>query len=164
MPASTTHSSQNPLPWHGEPPSPSQAPYLYSGTVLRRSLGYLVDVVIIAVLGLCLGFVLSIAGLLSFGLLSPLAVIVMALWPLLYHSFFLARGGATPGMRLFGVELRDWSGRPVETLQAVLAVLLFYVSVSLTAWLVLIVVLLTERGRALHDILANTLVVRRQER
>jgi uncharacterized RDD family membrane protein YckC len=29
---------------------------------------------------------------------------------------------------------------------------------------VLIVVLLTERGRALHDILANTLVVRRQDR
>lgn len=158
------HRTQNPLPWHGEPPSSSQAPYLYRGTVLRRSLGYLVDVVFIAVLGLCLGFALSIVGLLSFGLLSPLAIIVMALWPLLYHSFFLARGGATPGMRLFGVEMRDWSGRPVEPVQAVLTVLLFYVNVSLTAWLVLIVVLFTERGRALHDILANTLVVRRQAR
>lgn len=164
MSSSATHRYRTPLPWHGEPPSPSQAPYLYSGTVLRRSLGYLIDLVIIGVLGLCLGFALSIVGLLSFGLLSPLAVIVMALWPLLYHSFFLARGGATPGMRLCGVELRDWSGRPVEPLQAVLAVLLFYVSVSLTAWLVLIVVLLTERGRALHDILAGTLVVRRQDR
>jgi uncharacterized RDD family membrane protein YckC len=164
MPASDVRRSTNPLPWHGEPPSPSQAPHLYSGTVLRRSLGYLIDIVIIAVLGLCLGFALSIVGLLSFGLLSPLAIIVMALWPLLYHSFFIARGGATPGMRLFGVELRDWSGRPVEPLQAVLVVLLFYVSVSLTAWLVLIVVLLTDRGRALHDILANTVVVRRQGR
>jgi uncharacterized RDD family membrane protein YckC len=164
MSASAPQSRRSPLPWHGEPPSPSQAPYLYSGTVLRRSLGYLVDIVIIAVLGLCLGFALSVVGLLSFGLLSPLAVIVMALWPLLYHSFFLARAGATPGMRLFGVEVRDWSGRPVEPLQAVLVVLLFYVSVSLTALLVLIVVLLTERGRALHDILANTLVVRRQDR
>lgn len=162
MPASDMPRSSNPLPWHGEPPSPSQAPHLYGGTVLRRSLGYLVDVVVIAVLGLCLGFALSIVGLLSFGLLSPLAIIVMALWPLAYHSFFIARGGATPGMRLFGVELRDWSGRPVEPLQAVLVVLLFYVSVSLTAWLVLIVVLLSERGRALHDILANTLIVRRQ--
>jgi uncharacterized RDD family membrane protein YckC len=43
-------------------------------------------------------------------------------------------------------------------------VLLFYVSVSLTAWLVLIVVLLNDRSRALHDILANTMVVRREER
>lgn len=162
MPASDKPRSSSPLPWHGEPPSPSQAPYLYGGTVLRRSLGYLVDVCVIAVLGLCLGFALSIVGLLSFGLLSPLAIIVMALWPLAYHSFFIARAGATPGMRLFGVELRDWSGRPVEPFQAILVVLLFYVSVSLTAWLVLIVVLLNDRGRALHDILASTLVVRRQ--
>lgn len=162
MPATDTPRRPTPLPWHGEPPSPSQAPHLYGGTVLRRSLGYLVDVVVIAILGLCLGFALSIVGLLSFGLLSPLAIIVMALWPLAYHSFFLARSGATPGMRLFGVELRDWSGRPVEPAQAVLAVLLFYVSVGLTAWLILIVALLNDRGRALHDILAGTLVVRRQ--
>ena len=32
----------------------------------------------------------------------------------------------------------------------------------LTAWLVLIVVLLNERNRALHDILAGTVMVRRQ--
>ena len=152
-----------PLPWHGEPPTPAQAPHLFGGTILRRSLGYLVDVVFIAVLGLCLAFALSIIGLLSFGLLSPLAILVMALWPLLYHSFFLARSGATPGMRLLGVELRDWSGRRVEPLQAVLVVLLFYATISLTAWLVLIVVLLNDRGRALHDMLANTLVVRRLE-
>jgi len=63
-------------------------------------------------------------------------------------------------MRCFGLELRDWSGRRVEPVQAVLVVLLFYVSVSLTAWLVLLVVLFNDRGRALHDILANTLMVR----
>ncbi|MGF1592892.1 MAG: RDD family protein [Kiloniellaceae bacterium] len=153
-----------PLPWQGLPPSPSSAPQLYAGTILRRSIAYLVDIVIIAVLGLCLGFALSLIGILSFGLLTPLAIVFMALWPLLYHSFFIARRGATPGMRLFGLELRDWSGRPVEPLQAVLVVLLFYVTVSLTAWLVLIVVLLNDRGRALHDILANTLVVRSVER
>jgi uncharacterized RDD family membrane protein YckC len=149
-----------PQPWQGLPPSPSSAPQLYAGTILRRSIAYLIDVVIIAVLGLCLGFALSIVGILSFGLLTPLAVVLMALWPLLYHSFFIARSGATPGMRLFGLQVRDWSGRAIEPLQAVLVVLLFYVTVSLTAWLVLIVVLLNDRGRALHDILANTLVVR----
>lgn len=146
--------------WHGEPPLPSSAPQLYSGVVVRRCIAYLIDVLIIAALGLCLGFALSIIGILSFGLLSPVAVIVMALWPLLYHSFFVATRGATPGMRCFGLELRDWSGRRVEPVQAVLVVLLFYVSVSLTAWLVLLVVLFNDRGRALHDILANTLMVR----
>ncbi|MGD1878289.1 MAG: RDD family protein [Kiloniellaceae bacterium] len=148
--------------WSGEPPRPSTAPELYGGVVPRRCLAYLLDILVIALLGLCLGFVLSVAGILSFGLLSPLAVIIMALWPLAYHCGFIASRGATPGMRLFGLELRDWSGRPVEPAQAVLFVLLFYVSVSLTAWLVLLVVLFNDRGRALHDILANTIVVRRQ--
>lgn len=158
-PDATRHG--RPRSWHGEPPAPSSAPRLYGGLVLRRSLAYLVDVLVIAVVGLVLGLVLSLIGILSFGLLSPLAVVVMALWPLAYHSVFIATRGATPGMSLFGLELRDWGGGPVEPLQAVLLVLLFYVTVSLTAWLVLIVILLNERGRALHDILAGTLMVRR---
>lgn len=148
--------------WSGQPPLPAAAPQLYAGVVLRRILAYLIDVIVIAVLGLCLGFVLSVVGLLTFGLLSPLAVVVMALWPLIYHSYFVATRGATPGMRLFDLEVRDWSGKSVEPAQAVLVVLLFFVTIALTAWLILLVALFTDRNRALHDILAGTLVVRRQ--
>lgn len=151
-------------PWHGAPPPPSAAPALYRGLVVRRSLAYLVDVLIIGLLGLGLGFVLWLIGILSFGLLTPLAVVIMALWPLAYHSFFIASRGATPGMGLFDLELRDWGGGTVVPLQAILVVLLFYVTVSLTAWLVLLVILFTDRNRALHDILASTVVVRRQSR
>lgn len=151
-------------PWHGQPPPPPAAPELYRGLILRRSLAYLIDIVIIAVLGLCLGFALWLVGILTFGLLTPLAVVIMAVWPLAYHSFFIATRGATPGMGLFGLELRDWSGAAVVPLQAVLVVLLFYVTVSLTAWLVLVVVLFNDRRRALHDILASTVMVRRRPR
>lgn len=161
MPLDDIPASSQRQPWSGLPPPPSVAPQLYAGVVVRRSLAYLVDVCVIGFLGLCLGFVLSVAGFLTFGLLSPLAVIVMALWPLFYHSFFLASRGATPGMSLFDLELRDWSGKPVEPVQAVLVVILFYVTVAMTAWLILFLVLFTERSRALHDILAGTLVVRR---
>ncbi|MEQ8356776.1 MAG: RDD family protein [Kiloniellaceae bacterium] len=149
-------------PWRGQPPAPSITPQLYAGLVLRRCFAYLVDVLIVGILGLVLAFALSIVGLLSFGLLGPLAVIALALWPLAYHSYFIARRGATPGMRLLDVELRDWSGKAVEPAQAILVVLLFYVSIALTAWLILLVVLFTDRGRALHDILAGTVVVRRR--
>src|SRR3546814_5448602 len=149
VPDATRHA--RPRPWHHHPPAPSAAPGLYTSVVLRRSVDYLVDVVIIAVLSVALGFVLSLIGLLSFGLLSPLAVLVMALWPLAYHSSFVATRGATPGLALFSLELRDWDGGPVEPLQAVLVVLLFYVPVSPTALLGPVVVLLTERGRGLPD-------------
>src|SRR3546814_8523927 len=67
VPDATRHA--RPRPWHHHPPAPSAAPGLYTSVVLRRSVAYLVDVVIIAVLGLALGFVLSLIGLLSFGLL-----------------------------------------------------------------------------------------------
>ncbi len=149
-------------PWKGTPPLPSAAPDLFAGLVVRRCFAYLVDVIAIALLGLGLGFALSVIGVLSFGLLSPLAVIIMALWPLTYHSFFIAARGATPGMRLFDLELRDWSGKPVELVQSIFLVVLFYVSIGLTAWLILVVVLFNARGRALHDILAGTLVIRRR--
>src|SRR3546814_14865656 len=89
-------------PWQGEPPAPSSASPLYGGLVLRRSLAYLVDVLIIAVLGLGLGFLLSLIGFLSFGLLSPLAFVVLALWPLAFHSFFIATRSAA---RRVGKEL-----------------------------------------------------------
>lgn len=161
MPADDATGRRGPRPWSGEPPAPSAAPQLYAGVVPRRFFAYVVDVIIVALLGLALAFVLSIAGFLTFGLLSPLAVVVMALWPLFYHSYFLATGGATPGMRFFDLELRDWSGRNIEPLQAILAVLLFYVSVALTFWLILIAVLFTDRNRTFHDILAGTLMVRR---
>jgi len=163
MPADDPPAPKARQPWSGQPPLPSTTPRLYAGLVPRRCLAYLVDVCVIAVLGLCLGFVLSIAGILTFGLLSPVAVIVMALWPLAYHSFFIASRGATPGMRLFDLELRNWSGRAVEPAQSVLVVILFYVTVAMTAWLILLLVLFTDRGRALHDILAGTLVVRRSD-
>lgn len=162
MPASDAIRPARPKPWQGAPPTPSSAPRLYGGVMPRRILAYLVDVVIIAVLGFILGLALWLIGVLSFGLLTPLAVVAMALWPLAYHSFFVAARGATPGMDLFGLELRDWGGGRVEPLQAVLLVLLFYVTVSLTAWLVLVVALFNERGRALHDILASSVMVRRQ--
>ena len=161
MPSDDATGRQGPRPWSGEPPAPSAAPQLYAGVISRRFFAYITDIVIVALLGLALAFVLSIAGFLTFGLLGPLAIVVMALWPLIYHSYFLATGGATPGMRFFDLELRDWSGKAIEPVQAILAVLLFYVSIALTFWLILIAVLFTDRNRTLHDILAGTLMVRR---
>lgn len=147
-------------PWVGDPPLPNEAPSFYVGLLPRRCLAYLIDIVIVATIGLCLGIALTVMGLLTLGLLSPLAAIVLALWPIAYHSFFLASRGATPGMRLFGLEARAWEGAPLSPLQAIIVTALFYVTVSLTAWLILLVALFNERGRTLHDILANTVIIR----
>ncbi len=147
-------------PWVGDPPLPNEAPSFYHGLLPRRCLAFLIDVVIVATIGLCLGIALTIMGLLTLGLLSPIAAIILALWPIAYHSFFLASRGATPGMSLFGLEARAWEGTRMSPLQAIVATALFYGTVSLTAWLILLVALFNERRRTLHDILANTIVIR----
>ena len=86
---------------------------------------------------------------------------MLAVLPVAYHTFFIGRDGATPGMRVFDLEVRSWNGRPPDTSQAFLTTVLFYASVSLTVWLVLLVPLFTDRNRTLHDILAGTIVLRR---
>ena len=146
--------------WAGPPPTRSTAPQLYDGLVPRRCIAYFLDVLAIAAIGLCISFVLMIMGILTFGLMTPLAAIILAAWPLAYHSLFLAMRGATPGMRLLGLQCRTWDGLPITGLQAVVVTVLFYATVGLTAWLILLVALFNERGRTLHDVLANTLIVR----
>ena len=99
-------------------------------------------------------------GIFTFGLLWPGA----ALSPLVALAYFtLTLGGrhsATPGMRWQDIELRTWNGRRPGYLQAALQTILFYVTVSVAA-LVLVVPFFTARRRCLHDYLCGTVFVRR---
>lgn len=150
--------------WEQAPPDPLAAPELYDGLIWRRVVGYGVDVVAIGVLALCLGVAFSLAGLITFGLLTPLGVLALALLPVAYHTYFVGRRGATPGMALFDVEVRAWTGRRVDVFQAFLVTVLFYTSVAATSFLILLVALFNERRRTLHDYLAGTVAIRRSRR
>ena len=104
------------------------------------------------------GIVLGVLTLgLSFGLLALLPLI-----PVLYHWFFVARMSATPGQHLMGLALRrnDDLGPP-DAVQALIWALGFALTLTLTFGLLwLLVVLVTERKRALHDIVAGLVMVR----
>jgi uncharacterized RDD family membrane protein YckC len=128
---------------------------------VRRSLAYLTDLLLIAVLMGVAAVVFGLIGILSFGILSPVLWIIFGLIPLGYHTFLI--GGprsATLGMQLFGVEVRTLEGGRPEYLTAALQTILFYVTVSFTSWLILLVALFNRRGRCLHDWLCGTVVVR----
>jgi uncharacterized RDD family membrane protein YckC len=146
--------------WSGPPPDPLEDPELYDGIVWRRVGGYIVDVMAIAVLWIAAWIVLGTAAVMSLGLLLPLKVAVLALLPTIYHTWFLGSAGATPGMRLFDVELRSWTGRRPDYFQAFLQTVLFYTTISLTAFVILVVALFDNRGRTAHDFLAGTVGVR----
>ncbi len=147
--------------WDQAPPDPLAEPELYDGVLPRRAIAYILDLAVIFGLWIALSMAFGVIGILTFGALTPLGLVVLAVLPIGYHTIFIGRHGATPGMRVFDLEVRSWTGRPPDVAQAFLTTVLFYASVSLTVWLVLLVPLFTDRSRTLHDILAGTLVLRR---
>ncbi len=146
--------------WRSEAPDPIAFPQYYAGVVAKRVLAYLVDVVLIALMWAVLWVLVSALTVMSLGLLGPLLWPSLALVPLAYHSLLIGgEQSATIGMRLFGIEVRTWDGRRPGYLQAALVTIVFYVSVALTGWLVLVVALFNNQRRTLHDYLCGTIVI-----
>lgn len=147
--------------WTGEPPDPMARPDYYDGVVLRRSIGYLIDCVILFLIGLVLTVILSIFGIITLGLgfhLFPLLSIV----PIAYSTLLIGGAdSATFGMRLMDVQVRSWGGERPNMIQALVMTLLFYGTIAITWFFGLLVVFFNVRRRAAHDFLAGTIVVRR---
>jgi uncharacterized RDD family membrane protein YckC len=142
-------------------PDPAAFPEVFEGMLWRRPLAYMIDVVVIAIIGIGLWAASAVLWLLSFGLLGPVLWFLFGLLPLAYHAFFLSgRHSATPGMRFFDLELRSLTGERPGFLQALIETALFYATVGLTGSLILLVALFDRRHRTLHDFLAGTVMVR----
>jgi len=87
------------------------------------------------------------------------ALWVLYAWYYIIHGW--ARRGGTPGMRLMGLRLLDWRHRvPIGYPRAILRFAALAVTL-LTLGLGFVLVALRADRRALHDLLAGTLVVRR---
>lgn len=161
MPDNTLPSRRESPAWKLTPPSPLDDPDLYDGIILRRVIGYALDVLILLLIGGALWIALWILAIVSLGLLSPLFAIAAVL-PVIYHTFFIGSGGATPGMRAMDVEVRTWTGAAPSYAEAFIQTVVFYVTVPPTSALILLVALFNDRHRTLHDFLSGTVVVRRE--
>lgn len=75
--------------------------------------------------------------------------------PPLYRIAFLLATGQTPGMGIMGLRLLREDGRRVRLRQVLKRVATFYVTAGLGSFLIPV----TERRRALHDVVAGTVVV-----
>ena len=127
---------------------------------LRRVVAYLFDMLVVGGLLFLWCFFGGAVALLSFGLALPLVVAAGALLPLLYHTVLLGTAGnATLGMRAMGLTMLREDGGAPGLLQAFCQTVLFYLSVSVTNGLVLLVSLFHPQKRCLHDIVCGTYVV-----
>jgi uncharacterized RDD family membrane protein YckC len=142
---------------------PVANPELFQGVLARRFIAFVIDVVIIllpvalaAVFIFFLGLVTFLIGWALFWLLYPGTII----WALVYCGGTLGSpASATIGMRMMDLEMRTWYGAPAYFVLGAVHAIVFWIAVSILTPLVLVVGLLNERQRLLHDILVGTVVI-----
>ncbi|MDD2876143.1 MAG: RDD family protein [Acidiphilium sp.] len=130
----------------------------------RRIVAFVVDIVVIALVALAVAWVVLILGFLTFGLGFLLMHLIPLVPPVYYVAWLCTRSAATPGQRLLGLTLRqdDTLGQPdpvrPSLAQAIAWTVLLYLSFALSL-LPFLLVLVTRRHRALHDLLSGLTVV-----
>ena len=137
-------------------------PDLYEGVITKRIGALVVDVVIISVLVL-LGYAATfVMGFLTLGLAWLAFGLVFPAIALGYHMVSI--GGpwsATPGMRLMGLEMFETTGGRPTWIVGLAHPLIFWITGTLTAFLVAFIALFDARGRTLQDMLTGVVVVNR---
>jgi uncharacterized RDD family membrane protein YckC len=134
--------------------------FLTGGVMSRRCLAWVVDLVLIVVLTWVLWWMLLLFGLATLGF-GWGAMSILPAVPFLYNFLSLiGSGSATPGQRAMGLVVRRNADLgPVDALQALIFVVLYYLTLA-TSGALLLVALFTDRNRTLHDILSGLVVVR----
>ncbi len=139
---------------------PESNPEYFDGIISKRIQAFIIDLLVIAVLWIAGSVVIFFLGILSFGILWLFWGGLLVLLVLGYEAFTL--GGplsATLGMRLVGIEMRTWYGERPGVIQAAAHSLLFYFSVTLTSFLILLVPLFNNSRRCVHDFLCGTVMI-----
>ena len=138
-------------------------PELFEGVLARRLIAFVIDVLVITIPVIFAGMFILMFGLITLGLgwvlfwLLPSASVI---WAVCYYGITLGGpASATLGMRVVDIEMRTWYGAPCYFLLGAVHAIAFWVSFSALTPLVLVVGLINERRRLLHDLLLGTVVI-----
>jgi uncharacterized RDD family membrane protein YckC len=129
-----------------------------AGVRSRRIVAFCIDIVMVSVIAL---FVWTALFILTLGLALFLLPPIYPLVAFFYNGLTVSgRKMGTPGMRIMDLEMRMRdSGARVPFINAAAHALFFYLSWMLPP--VLLVTLVDQEKRCLHDMLAGVVVVRR---
>jgi len=147
---------------------PAVSPELFEGVLARRLIAFVIDLIILATPVLFLSMFIFVIGIVTFGLgfvFYALLTPAMVLWALVYYGTTL--GGprsATIGMRAMDIEMRTWYGSPAYFVLGAVHAIVFWITVSVFTPLLLVVELINERRRCLHDILVGTVIINNEAR
>jgi uncharacterized RDD family membrane protein YckC len=137
--------------------APRLPPAALASVRTRRIFAVFIDFILVSILSSAIWLVLAVATFgWSLAILPPLFPLIAFFYNGLSVSSSLM---ATPGMRIMDLEMRMTDGNPVPFLNAAVHAVLFYVSWMFPA--ILLVSLLSDAKRCLHDMLAGVIVTRR---
>jgi uncharacterized RDD family membrane protein YckC len=143
-------------------------PEFFDGVPARRIIAFMIDLAIIMTPVVFAWMFIFFFGIVTFGLGWALHYLVApgaAIWALAYYG--LTMGGpasSTIGMRVVDLEVRTWYGAPCYFPLGAVHALVFWVSIAALTPLVLVVGLLNERHRLLHDFVVGTVVINNANR
>jgi uncharacterized RDD family membrane protein YckC len=147
---------------------PSLHPEYFEGVLARRMIAFVIDLAVIAIPIVFACIFIFFLGIVTLGLGWALYFLVVpgsVIWALIYCG--VTMGGpasATIGMRMVDIEVRTWYGAPCYFVLGAVHAIVFWITVSTLTPLVLVVGLLNDRGRLLHDFLLGTVVVNNESR
>jgi len=131
------------------------------GVLASRVFAFFVDAITIAVLFYVFFMLFAILGFVTFGLTWVLIPPLFWLTALIYNGITISGGRhATLGMRMFGIELVGTDGLPLGFLTAAVHAVLFYITVSVLTPFILLVGLVRDDRRMLHDLLTGAIALR----
>lgn len=148
--------------WDGEAPTPLDNPALYDELIRRRVLAAAIDFLLLLAAAGALWLAAVVLTGMTLGLFAPiiwpLQVLAASLLNIAYFTWMIGSGGKTAGMYFLDLEVRTYSGKRLDFVQAFVRSALFLVSFSLP--IVFLLPLFNERKRCAHDFLSGSLVVR----
>jgi uncharacterized RDD family membrane protein YckC len=138
-------------------------PELFEGVLARRIVAFFIDLFVVGVPVVLMAMFILVFGVITLGLgwflfwlLSPGAVI----WTLIYYGMTLGSPhSATIGMRVVGLQMRTWYGSPAYFVLGAVHVVLYWVTVSVLTPFILLVGVVNERRRLLHDLLLGVVII-----
>jgi uncharacterized RDD family membrane protein YckC len=138
-------------------PDPDALPEFYEGVAVKRTLAWVFDVILIAVLSAVLLPFTAFTALFFF----PVFMLVISFF---YRWFALAGGSATWGMRLLAIELREADGGPLTSRTAFLHTLAYSVAIVTAPLQVISAIMMgvTPRCQGLGDFLLGTAAMNRR--
>jgi len=152
-----------PQPWAVPPPEAGPAAGISFAGFWIRFAAYIIDGLILALLGILLGIAAAVLLGQSVATAQGWLNLVGLVVSVGYFAWFWVRGGSTPGMSLLGLQVvRDVDGGPISWGKALLRYVGIVIS-TLVLFIGLIWVAFDRRKRGWHDHMAGTVVIRKPD-